>query len=91
MTTIPSEVLEDVEASGQLSDIDLSSGIVDGDEPGPSRRNPLAATIERLHETLAVADEGTATRVTVHDLGSLDWGEITSHVRPISKTDARAD
>ena len=84
MTTVPSEILELVESTGQQRDIglDLDIDSSDGSEAGPSRRDCLTRTIERLHASLAKVDEATpiATRVSVHDLGALEWGEVSSHV-----------
>ena len=73
---IPGEVLEHVEASGRQRYIGLTR-----EDAGPSRRDALTTAIERLHASLEGVEEGSATRVTVHDLGSLDWGLVTSHVR----------
>ncbi len=76
MTKVPSEILEHVEVTEELRYIDLGQG-----EAGPSRRDTWTKAIERIHSSLAQDDGTMATRVTVHNLGSLDWGRITSQVK----------
>ena len=79
MTTIPGEILKHVESTGELAYIDLASD-ANSTEAGPSRHGSPIAALVKLSQALDRSEEGMATRVTVHDLGSLDWGEITSHV-----------
>lgn len=82
MTTIPGEIVKHVESTGQLAYIDLNADSK-ALEVGPSRQGSLTSAIEKLSRTSDRLEEGMATRVTVHELGSLDWGEITSHVRSL--------
>ncbi|OXM75660.1 elongator complex protein 4 [Cryptococcus neoformans Bt63] len=72
MTTIPPEALSMMQESGQMSYVAINS-----DEPSTSRSCVLDEMLKGVWEKLEHADKGRATRLAVHELGSLDWGNIS--------------
>lgn len=84
MTTIPPEALSLMQESGQMSYVAINS-----DEPSTSRSCVLDEVLKGVWEKLQHADKGRATRLAVHELGSLDWGHISMSVSLCSRTDYR--
>ncbi|KIR96337.1 elongator complex protein 4 [Cryptococcus deuterogattii 2001/935-1] len=72
MTTIPPEALSLMQESGQMSYVAINS-----DEPSTSQSTVLDGALQGVWEKLQHADKGRATRLAVHELGSLDWGNIS--------------
>lgn len=82
MTTIPSEALSMMQESGQMSYV-----VINSDEPSTSRSCVLDEVLKGVWGKLEHADKGRATRLAVHELGSLDWGNISMNVSLFSRTD----
>lgn len=80
MTTIPPEALSLMQESGQMSYVAINS-----DEPSTSQSSVLDGALKGVWEKLQHADKGRATRLAVHELGGLDWGDISMAVSLFSR------
>lgn len=96
MTTIPTDILRKAESTTQLQYLPLLTKNT-ADEAGPSSASAYPAgrhgaeqssrfdtVLEQLYERLDKKPRETATRIAVHELGSMDWagpdGEVRSWV-----------
>lgn len=80
MTTIPPEALSLMQESGQMSYVAINS-----DESSTSQSSVLDGALKGVWEKLQHADKGRATRLAVHELGGLDWGNISMAVSLFSR------
>ncbi|KAK8861706.1 hypothetical protein IAR55_002529 [Kwoniella newhampshirensis] len=78
-TPIPPSVLSSIHTSGQQSYIPLnipeSSGSSSTRPKGPSK---FDVALKGIHDKLSGADQRRATRLTINDLGGMDWGDDVS-------------
>jgi hypothetical protein len=88
-TTLPRSIIDQAEKSKGLQYIDIDNeGDSEASSPSSSGSSKawakLGSALNRLQELLNKQDGKTTTRVIVNDLGSADWDEPSSHVRPIN-------
>ncbi|WWD16372.1 hypothetical protein CI109_100798 [Kwoniella shandongensis] len=77
-TTIPPSVLSSIHTSGQQSYIPLDSSESEAESSSSSssrRSNKFDTALKGIYEKLANADQRRATRLTIPELGGLDWGD----------------
>ncbi|OCF36299.1 elongator complex protein 4 [Kwoniella heveanensis BCC8398] len=79
LNTIPPSVLSSVHSTSQQSYIPLTTASDASDQyqsAGPSARYDNA--LRGIYEKVSKADQKRAMRITVHELGSYDWGDEVS-------------
>lgn len=77
MTPIPADFLSHLEQTGVQTYIPLESSGSSSKSVGWSI---LANALRSIADVLAKHNDKTALRLTVHDLGSVDWGCPTASV-----------
>ncbi|WVQ78667.1 hypothetical protein IAT38_000754 [Cryptococcus sp. DSM 104549] len=76
MTPLPSETLDAIHTSRQMTYIPLDPPLASSSTSSPAA-SVLDAALKGVYDRIAAAKKGQAVRVTVHELGSLDWGEVS--------------
>jgi len=80
-TTLPSELLDHVEKTGIQRYLPIRQPLNSASGSKPlSSWGILSTVLERLKRLLDDHDDKTALRITIHDLGSIDWGEPSTTV-----------
>ncbi|TYJ55606.1 hypothetical protein B9479_003756 [Cryptococcus floricola] len=78
MTQVPPQALEAMKKSKQLSYVPVDVLDVPTTSSGQSDKSALLDNaLTGVWEQLESAQKGRATRITIHELGSLDWGDIS--------------
>ena len=81
MTVIPGDILEHLENTGVQTYIDLNAS---SDAPETSTTSPawtsMRAVLRSVQEILAKHDDKTVLRITVHELGGIEWNDPTQAV-----------
>ncbi|WWC96806.1 hypothetical protein V866_003681 [Kwoniella sp. B9012] len=74
--TIPHDVLQSIHKTGQQSYIGLDDDLTTDATIGTSSSsNRLSMAISRIHDKLDKSDPKRAGRITIHELGGLEWGD----------------
>jgi hypothetical protein len=81
MTVIPGDIVEHLEKTGVQTYIDLNAS---SDAPETSTTSPawtsMRAVLRSVQEILAKHDDKTVLRITVHELGGIEWNDPTQAV-----------
>nr|XP_019050531.1 elongator complex protein 4 [Kwoniella bestiolae CBS 10118]OCF29461.1 elongator complex protein 4 [Kwoniella bestiolae CBS 10118] len=82
--SIPQDVLQSIHKTGQQSYInldDLSDSSTTPSSSSNSAGNKVNEAITKIYEKVDKADKKRAGRITIHELGGLEWGdEVTDNV-----------